>query len=166
MNILTRILCVTGLGVISHAPLAATTPATEKADQQVIATLIAPDIKTSALPICAIALVKQRHKELQFSAETVRIADEIYQRIKPVMMQYKSEVQALQHTLFEASLAGDLALYKKTVEALSAVKLKADLRHEEAVHEGRTRFPAADVQKIDAWLKQNRETMFALQKLE
>ena len=166
MKILTHTLCVTALGIMSHAPQAATTAATEKADQQAIATLIAPDIKTSALPICAIALVKQRHKELQFSAETVQIADEIYQRIKPVMRQYKDEVQGLQNTLFDASLAGDLGRYKKTVEALSALKLKADLRHEEAVHEGRARFPAADVRKIDAWLKQNRATMFALQKLQ
>ncbi len=166
MKILTQTLCITALGIMSHAPLAATTPTTEKADRQVVATLTAPDIKTSAMPICAIALVKQRHKELQFSAEAVSIADEIFRRIRPVMMQYKSEVEALQNTLFDASLAGDLALYKKTVESLSAVKLKADLRHEEAVHEGRSRFPAADVEKIDAWLKQNRETMFALQKLE
>ena len=137
----------------------------EQVDKEVIATLTAPSIKTSDVPVCMIGLVEKRQHEVGVSDEAVRIANDIHQRVKPIIMQYRKKVIALQNILFDASLAGDLKLYKKTLQKLSVIKLQADLYHQDAVQEGRQRFSKQDVAKIDAWLEKNRKVMFAFHKL-
>lgn len=114
---------------------------------------------------CFVGVAKFYGKTLKVSKKTHALVDKIIKKAHQRVPQIKKEVRSLELAMMAANRNKDYKKFESLLRQLSKVKLDASLFHQSLVLEARRTFDAADVKKIDRFIKDNSDYFLAPYKL-
>lgn len=124
-----------------------------------------PAIFAASLPPCIVGVANQYGEHLNVTETTLEETKALITEAHKRVPEFKNRVKTLELAILNASQEERYDDYERLIKELAAVKVEASLFHEGLVKKARKNFDAKDVEKLDAFIQDNKEVFLTAVKL-